>query len=165
MAWQEEVTETARVVLGDLEVPYTYPDDRIERISIVAATQVLNETDFDNNYIVDVSLSSIVPDPTQQTVKDNIFVCLVALKTACLIINASVKQYAGIGGINVHDGPSSVDTKGLFANFIALDKQYKDDYEFLKMNYKIMRSNANSQAILTCTTNRNIYGSMQALSF
>lgn len=168
MAWQDETIETIRIVIGDTECPFSYQDDRLERISIVAANQVLNETDFDNNYVVDVSLSSITPDPTDITkvpAKDNLFICLIALKAACLITRAEMKAYAKIGGINVHDGPSNVDTKGLFANYIALVKQFTDDYEYLKMNYKIMRSNANSEAIMTAITVRNIYGNLSVLSY
>jgi hypothetical protein len=168
MTWQTETVSTVRIVIGDIDVPQKYSDARIQQIVIVAAIQVLNETDFDNIYVINITNSTIIPDPTDTTavsIKDNLFICLISLKAACLITRAEMKYYATIGGLDVRDGPSTINTKGLFANYTSLVKQYTDDYEYLKLNYKIMRSNANSQAILTATTVRNIYGNLNVLSY
>lgn len=168
MVWEYEVIEGTRIILGDLDSPFTYADERLERIAIVSAVQVINEMDFDNTYVVDVSKCSITPDPADLTVvnpKDNIFMALVSLKAACLIVNADLKKYATLGGLMVKDGPSSLDTKMLFTNQLALAKRFAEDYNYLKFNYKSIRAGENMQVILTSTTNRSIYGDTSPISY
>lgn len=168
MVWKTEAIQILRTVIGDLDMPQLYTDNRLTTLLIIASVQVINETDFDNIYVVDITEQTIIPDPSDVTIvaiKDNLFICLISLKAAVLLINAEMKSFVQSGGINIKDGPSSIDTKGVFANYILLSKQYLSDYEYLKMNYKIMRSNANSQAILTATTVRNIYGNLNVLSY
>jgi hypothetical protein len=168
MPWQDVVIECIRVSLNDLDVPYTYEDTRLQRISVTAAAQVMNEAEFQSAYIVDIHLQSITPDPTDTTVNsviDNPFIALVALKACCLTIKGEMKKYALMGGIQVKDGPSSISTNGLFNNYSTLYKQYLDDYNYLKMNYKLVAAWANAQAILTATTVRTIYGNTQVLPY
>lgn len=168
MSWQNDVIECIRVTLGDLDEPYTYQDDRLERIALVAASQVMNEVQFQSNYIVDINLQTITPDPTDtnnNSVIDYSFIALVALKTSCIIAKAEMKKYAQIYGINIKDGPSSISTVGMFSNYSTLIKQFDDDYEYLKMNYKLIDSWANAQAILTATTVRQIYGNLQPIYY
>ncbi len=168
MAWEKEVVESVRVLIGDLDEPVTYTDVRIERLSIIAANHVVGEIEFDNTYVVDISQCSITPDPADLTVvsaKDNMFMTLVALKVACIIATSDLKRYARIGGFSVNDGPSSIDTKSLFANYNTVAKKFCDDYNFLKLNYKMLACDNNIQAILTATTNRSIYGDLSPLPY
>jgi len=168
MAWQNDVVECMRVALSDLDEPYTYPDNRLERIAIVAAAQVMNEADFQSDYVVDINMQTITPDPTDTTnnaVIDNPFIALVALKACCLTVKGEMKKYALMGGIQVKDGPSSISANGLFENFDKLYKQFLDDYNYLKLNYKLVNAWQNAKAILTATTVRQIYGDTQVLPY
>jgi len=168
MAWQNEVIECMRVTLADMDEPYTYPDPRLERIALVAAAQVMQEADFQSAYVVDINMQTILPDPTDIThnsVIDNPFIAMVALKACCLTIKGEMKSYAQISGISIKDGPSNLSTTGLFENYLKLYKQFVDDYNYLKMNYKLVNAWANAQAILTATTVRQIYGNLEVLPY
>jgi hypothetical protein len=111
MAWETEMITIVRYLIYDFATPYTYSDDRLETAISIAAQLLLEEVDFKNDYLVDISIPDIVPDPTDGD-KDNAFINLCCLKTACLIDNWSLRSKVGTVGVAVKSGPDSVDTRG-----------------------------------------------------
>lgn len=121
MAWQDEMTMILRVMVNDLDTPYKYTDDRLETV-IVAATGMVQfdaSYKFTQNYIGDITVPSITPDPTDRVnnTRDDNFVTLTLLKSACFIDNSAAREAARKGGISIREWNTSIDTRGVFAAF------------------------------------------------
>ena len=152
MSWQTESTELLRVTINDMDVSPTYSDERLERVLVIAALQVLNSLTFDTAYKVDIPLATITPDPTDQDPKDAKFINLVALRAAKIVISGELKQYSISGGMSISDGPSKIDMSGAFKNLMVLQKKVDADYEEARKDYSIYVSQTNFKAITTPST-------------
>lgn len=128
MTWQTEMTPIVRYLIGDLASPPTYTDARLQNTMLVSAQLVSNDVTFSQTYSVDIPNSGISPDPTTPS-RDNAFITLVSLKTACIIANSELKSYSLTGGIKVVDGPSSIDTTGMSTNLKNTAKTSCEEYE------------------------------------
>lgn len=130
MAWQDDMVEILRNLIGDTGATEVYTDAQLERVLLVAAFQVLQELDFDNDYSVSISGETLTPDPTDVDTQDDTFVNLVTMKAACIADQGSAVVAAG-RAIAVRDGSSSVDLRSVFKSKLDLLKQgwcavYKD---------------------------------------
>jgi hypothetical protein len=155
MAWIDEVTEMVRVLIGDMGTTSTYSDERIERVILVATHQVMNDVAFPVTYTLNLVTMTLTPDPTSDP-RDEAFLYLASLKTACLIMSGEARTYA-ISSMKVTDGPSSVDTGSAFTNVKALAEGLCNGYQKAKNEY-IMGTLAPGAAILTPTTQEAILG-------
>ncbi len=155
MAWQDEVTETVRILIGDMSDTPTYSDERIERVAIIAAHQMINDIVFPIVYTVSISNSTITPDPADSP-RDDAFIYLLSLKTSCLIMSGETRTYA-ISSMKITDGPSSVDTGPSYTNVKALAGSICDNYQQAKMLY-VMGTLVPGAAIMTPTTQEGIMG-------
>lgn len=119
MAWDTEMVEILRVMINDLDTPYKFTDDRLEKVILSAATLVTNDASgyFNFDYIVDIVASSFTPDPTDRVggTRDDNFITLILLKAACFIDSCNARDAARKGGISIREWNTSLDTKGLFA--------------------------------------------------
>jgi hypothetical protein len=84
--WQNEMVRIVRHLVDDLDAA-TYSDSRLEETVLVSAQMVQLQVTFDKTYTVDVDELLLTPDPTAAT-RDNAFINLVCLKTACIILQA-----------------------------------------------------------------------------
>ena len=136
-----------RYLVNDIDSSdYAYTNGRIKQTIVVAAQLVLNEIDFDKTYSVTVSTSGITPDPTAAT-KDDAFINLVSLKSACLIASSELRTKS-LDAVRVSDGSSSIDAGGVLRGFEALSKSMCQRYEDAKIQYKAGNSVA-GKAVLT----------------
>lgn len=154
MSWQGEMSTIVRHLINDVDsTNYTYTDQRIETSILVSAQIVLSEVDFENTYTVDVEQCYLNPDPTDPTTglatvnKDDGFINLVSLKTACLILGSEMKTQA-LNAVRVSDGPSSIDYTAVAANIKYLYEFSCKQYEEYKFNYAA-GNNAVGKAILS----------------
>lgn len=154
MSWQGEMTTIVRTLISDVDsTNYTYSTDRLETSILVAAQIVLTEVDFENVYTVDVEQCYLRPDPTDPTTglatvnKDDAFINLVSLKTACLIMGSEMKTQA-LNAVRVSDGPSSIDYTAVASNIKYLYEYACKSYEEYKFNYAA-GNNAVGKAILS----------------
>ena len=86
MSWQGQMTTVVRHLVNDTDsTKYKFSDDRLETSILVASQLVISETDFANSYDINVEGCRLSPDPTDSATKDNDFIALVCLKTACII--------------------------------------------------------------------------------
>lgn len=113
MPWQDEMVPTLRVLLLDLdETNYTFSDERLEQILVVAAMQVAREASFSQDFVSSPANVTITPDPTAAATADPAFVNLTCIKATCIVdrgeARAMVKQ-----GLYVKDGSSAVDLRSL----------------------------------------------------
>jgi len=147
MSWQGQISTMVRHLVNDLdETNYKYSDSRIEKTILVSSFLVINDADFNNSYSVNVEQCSLIPDPTDTETKDNPFVALVSLKTACVILGSEVRSEAS-NAISIKDGPSAIDLRGVSSTLMALYKDLSEQYDSL-LQYHITYGSNNGQAIL-----------------
>jgi hypothetical protein len=115
MSWQTEIIPLVRVLINDIADPPTYSDDRLIQTILVASKYVQFDTNLDNEYQVDIINQTITPDPANN--KDEIFLCVVGLKTACIIDQSSFRTKAALEGIRAALGPAQLSTAGHLAGF------------------------------------------------
>jgi hypothetical protein len=154
MSWQGEITTIVRHLVNDVDPDsYTYSDRRLETAILVSAQIVLSEIDFENTYTVDVEQCVLTPDPTDPATglatanKDDGFINLISLKTACLILGSEYKTQS-LNAVRITDGPSSMDFSGVAANLKNMYDSACKAYEQYKFNLKVGSSSV-GKAILS----------------
>lgn len=152
MTWQKEIVEQTRVLIGDMDESPTYSDSRLERVVIIATNQVLQEIDFSHIYVVDISNQTIAPDPTEVSPKDTNFINLVAMKVACVVLQAELRKYA-LGSIMVTDGPSTISMGQVFSNIRKTYDTLMQEYGRAKFLYQCSIA---GHAVTTPSTNTNV---------
>ena len=86
MAWKTEITTLVRNLIGDTDLDNpTYTNERLNEAILTSAQLLQGELSFSQTYTTDVDQCTLSPDPTEGT-KDNAFINLLALKTACIIL-------------------------------------------------------------------------------
>jgi hypothetical protein len=148
MAWQNEMVRIVRHLINDLDSSnYTFTDDRLEESALVSAQLLLKEVDFDNTYTIDTDALDMSPDPTTLATKDDAFINLVCLKSACIILGSEVRTNS-LNAIVVKDGPSSIDMRGIAAGLHNIYKDMCAKYDHYVMQWQAGNSVA-GQAILS----------------
>tara|TARA_R110000868_G_scaffold380675_1_gene646687 strand:+ start:2175 stop:2693 length:519 start_codon:yes stop_codon:yes gene_type:complete len=146
MSWQGQISTMVRHIINDVDsASYKYSIQRMETTILVAAQLVSQDLDFINDYVVNVESCSLSPDPTDSP-KDNAFINLTSLKTACVIIGSEVRSEAS-NAISIKDGPSAIDLRGVSSTLNILYKDLCSKYEQLTYDYVAGGSLA-GQAIL-----------------
>jgi hypothetical protein len=147
MSWQGQISTIVRHIINDVDqTNYKYNDKRIETSILVSSFLVQNDADFSNMYDVNVEQCFLSPDPTDAETKDNDFIALVAMRTACLIIGSEAKSESA-NAISIKDGPSAIDLRGVSNTLVLLYKDLCEKYEAMLIDYRAGNSIA-GQAIL-----------------
>lgn len=144
--WEEQCVEIVRVLINDIGAIEKYEDCRIERVLLVAASQLIQEINSSITYTVDITGATITPDPVESN--DSAFVNLLCLKAALMITNGELRVYA-LGGMKVIDGPSTIDVGSAFNGVKALYTDLLTKYERERMLYQMGQ---NGQSVSTPTT-------------
>ncbi len=114
MTWDVDLVLMLRILINDMTLPYTYTDEYLKQVIVVAGFQVDAEFPFPYDYTYDLTNLTITPDPL--VVIDASFAALVPLKAACIINQGEFKQ-ALAQGIKVRDGDSAIDTSVSFRGY------------------------------------------------
>lgn len=119
MAIASGLITITRVLINDLDSPYTFSNDKVEQSIAVAGYQVTLDYDFAVDYTFDIDAPDISPDPMADATYDQIMIALVTLKAACIL---SVNRYTGqVGnGLKVRDGDTEVDTTAGFKGYLDI---------------------------------------------
>tara|TARA_R110002020_G_scaffold449318_1_gene662405 strand:- start:1595 stop:2104 length:510 start_codon:yes stop_codon:yes gene_type:complete len=137
MPWQNEMTLIVRHLVNDLDSSdYTFTDSRLEEAVLVSAQLASLEIDFENIYTIDVDSSSLSPDPTGSSNKDDSFINLVSLKTAHMLLGSELKTHS-LNAISLKDGPSALDLRGIVAGLKILFDDITRRFEEAKIQYKL----------------------------
>lgn len=137
MCWQDDLILMLRYLINDFSAPYTYTDARLEGLLVVAA-QLVNQdiNSFDNDYTINISASTISPDPTATDPRDDAFINFVVLKAACISDTSAYRTAAQADGVKVLAGPTQIQTTGRAKGFEALLKNGPcKTYEDMKIQY------------------------------
>ena len=146
MSWQGEISTMVRHFVNDIDsTSYKYSVKRLETAILVSAQLVTFDIDLDTDYTINVEQCGLSPDPTDSH-KDNAFINLTALKTACIILGSEVRTEAS-NSISIKDGPSAIDLRGVSNTLMILYKDMCEKYDQLVYDYVAGGSLA-GQAIL-----------------
>ena len=136
-----------RHLVDDLDsTKYKYSPNRIETALLVAAQLTTMNVDFNNTYTINVEGCTLSPDPTDAITKDDPFIALICMRTACIIIGSEIRSESG-NAISIKDGPSAIDLRGVTQTLAILYKDLCEKYEHLLLEYRAENSVA-GQAIL-----------------
>ena len=117
MAWQTEMTLIVRTLISDLDpVSPTYSDARIEQVIAVAATYVKQDANLSQTYDINVTATTISPDPTLG-VRDDWFVGLTCLKSACILDQSTFRTKAAVDGVRASLGSASIGISSNLSGF------------------------------------------------
>ena len=133
MAWYDSIVPMVRVLVNDVDEE-TYTSFRLQKVGLVAASYVVSQIPFDNNYVVNIVASSISPNPETTSPKDYTFINLVSLKSAVLITSSELKTKTR-QQISVKDGPSTIELKEVGESLTAQAEAVLDAYNFAVTNY------------------------------
>jgi hypothetical protein len=139
MAWDTEIPLIVRVLINDLASPYQYTDTRLRQVIAVAAQFVKEDLGaVEGMYTIDVSTPNILPDPTDSTARNDVFINCIALKSACIIDQSTLRTKAASEGIRAALGPASLSVSGNMVGFkILLDEGPCALYSQFISNYDI----------------------------
>jgi hypothetical protein len=141
MSWQIEIPIMVRTLINDLNDQPTYSDERLLQVIAVAAKYVQFDVVLDNEYSVNVVDFSMSPDPT--VINDNIFISLVALKSACIIDQSALRTRAALEGIKASLGPAMLSVNGSLDGLISiLDKGPCASYDELTSHWDVSQATA-----------------------
>lgn len=140
MAWQTDMTTIVRYLISDVDSSnYKFIDSRIQTTILVAATFVTNDLNFNNDYTIDLSATTLSPDPTDSATKEGNFITLTCLKTACIMIGGEIRLESG-NAISIKDGPSAVDLRGVSTTLALLHKDLCAKYDNAVLDYAAGKS-------------------------
>lgn len=123
MSWQTEMTRILRHMIFDLNTPPTYADSRLQEALVVAAQLVVQDLDFSQQFVPDLDLLDIQPDPTLRVgvppTRDDSFINLTCMKAACMTDRGQASQ-AIAQAVTVRDGSSLIDLRAIAEGRIAI---------------------------------------------
>lgn len=120
MYWEPELLIIIRVLINDLESPPTYSDDRITQLAVVSAKYVLQDATLATSYAIDVVNETITPDPAAPDSRDEVFLGLIGMKSACLLDHSTFRTKAALEGISARLGPAALNVGGNLAGYKTL---------------------------------------------
>lgn len=119
--WQTELTLIVRNLINDVSDNPTYSDSRIQQLIATAAKFVEFDVVLDNQYDVNITNSTISPDPV--AINDTVFISLACLKAACLVDQSTLRTKAAMEGIRASLGPANLSVGGSLEGYkILLEK-------------------------------------------
>lgn len=141
MSWQIELPIIVRTLINDFEDQPVYSDERLIQAIVVAAKYVQIDVELPNTYDIDISNPQITPDPT--TNGDETFVGMIALKSACIMDQSSLRTKAAMEGIRASLGPANLSVNGSLNGIITiLEKGPCALYEQLKDTWNISEASS-----------------------
>jgi len=152
--WEDSAVTLLRIVMNDMYSPFTYSDDHLEEVLIYAANFVNEEVSLATSYTVNVQKFSISPDPIGVSADGKLFINLMVLKAASILFLGEAK-IASAQSIRIVDGPSMVDSTGLYKAKQDLYDKISKDYELAKVRAMLGDFNT-GLAILTPYTQETV---------
>jgi hypothetical protein len=141
MAWDIEMVKIVRGLIGDVdETNPMYSNTRLQDMILVSGQLTQSMANFAQSYTIDVDELVLSPDPTV-TPRDDGFINLVCLKTACIILNSEWRT-ASNSAMSIKDGPSSIDGKGIAAAKGEVAKEACGNFEDAMKQYRAGNSKA-----------------------
>ena len=108
--WQNTSLIMLRTMLNDAGCDTVrYTPQRLDDLLITSAYLLPLEVNFQNDYVVDVELRTITPNPISQDDGDE-FINLLVLKAACMADEGNFRTAALAQGVSARIGPAALTT-------------------------------------------------------
>ena len=145
MSWQTDTVTILRNMIGDTSDTPEYTDCRLLQVFMSAATLVLADAEFAEEYDVDISGETITPDPSD----DLDFIALCCLKAACMLTKSELRSKYNTGKVSVKDGPSTttIDNTPLIQSMGNVSKSFCEEYDNMIFSHR--SGNTIGVAVLT----------------
>lgn len=153
MAWNTELVSIVRELIYDTD-SVRYTDFRLQSSILTSAQLMMTEVSFDTTYTVDLVASGISPDPTASGARDNNYINLTCLKTACLVLGGEAKDY-GRNAMVIKDASATADFSKAFDAVKENAKDMCNKYEDYKTQFALGK--APGTAIITPSVVESIY--------
>ncbi len=140
MSWDTEIVTMVRYLINDYSASPTYSDDNLQTYILISAQYVQQENSFDASYTTNIDNLTLKPDPTVGAGRDEAFLWLVSLKTACGILRSELKLVSG-QAIAITDEGSSIDLRGTLQGKIQAAKTFCEDYEDARWKWNLGNRN------------------------
>jgi hypothetical protein len=146
--WQNTSLIMLRTMLNDAGCDSVrYTPQRLDDLLITSAYLLPIEVNFKNDYVVDVELRTVTPNPIDQEDGDE-FINLLVLKAACMADEGNFRTAALAQGVTARIGPASLQTSsyGQYLGTLLNEgpcKAYTTLVELYNMSYdgsKIIRA-------------------------
>lgn len=139
MSWDTEIVTMVRYMINDYGTTQTYSDDTLITTILISVQWVQQENEFINRYVTNIDNQTLNPDPTNESARDESFMWLVSLKSACMIGQAELKRISG-QAIAITDEGSSIDLRGTLQGKIVAAKAFCDDYTSATWRYRLQKA-------------------------
>ena len=136
------MVQIVRNILGDVSADSpTYSDERLMEVILTSAQLLQGDVDFSQTYTIDIDECVLTPDPTITGAKDDDFINLVSLRTACIIANSEFRTAAN-KAYNFVDGPSKIDGRDVAESSYKFAQTICGAFENAKKTYRAGNSTA-----------------------
>jgi hypothetical protein len=132
--WDVEMVLILRHMIDDLDQPPKYTDEKLQQLVLVAAQFVQTENIFETYYTINIENFSLKPDPTKVDTRDNAFINLTLLKSACLLSSAPLIKSSG-KFLRVKEGQHEFDSRGNFEGDKFASQTFCQSYKDAKWDY------------------------------
>jgi hypothetical protein len=157
MSWQTEIPIIVRNLINDMSNSPEYSDTRLTETCVVAAQYVILDISLEDKYTIDIVNQLISPDPCDISNRDSDFICLIALKTACIIDQSTFRTKSALEGIKTSLGSASLSVNGNLSGYkVILDQGPCKAYSDLVEHWDI-KDAAYVQAILSPFVGNKFY--------
>ena len=148
MILEIEMPLIVRTLINDLGDTPTFTDSRIQQVITVASDYVIQEVNLYRQYSINIVEVEISPDPCVGP-RDQLFIGLVCLKTACILDMSVFRTKAALEGIRTGLGSANLAVSGNLSGYkTILEVGPCKMYEQIKDDWNIGNATA-VQAILS----------------
>lgn len=137
MAWTDVMPLMLRYIIGDTDSPEKYCDERLQTMLLISARFVGAEATFSQNFVSDLTLMTITPDPTCPDTLDDWYSNLTVLRAAHSIVQSEHKLLTNGAAIMYKDGSATVDMRDLAKHKKDLLQDLAKQYSDALLNYKM----------------------------
>lgn len=137
MSWQIEIPIIVRNLIGDINDPPIYNEDRVKQLIVVAAQYVTREVNLNIDYQINIINPDIFPDPSLESSRDQDFISFISLKSACLLDHSTLRTRAASEGIKASLGPATLNVGANSSYQLLLAQGPCKMYENLRLDYEL----------------------------
>lgn len=153
MTWDEETLEMLRLALSDDETPYTYSDDKLNKLFLLAARYVQQEIVLPYEYTIDIVNITLSPDPS--ALGDYLMINLGVLKAICILHSSALSLATG-KNFSIQDGGTLYKSGDTYGEKSGVAKTACEAYADYKEQY-ILDNPVSGQCIVTPFAHDRLY--------
>lgn len=137
MAWNDVMPLMLRYIIGDVDAPEKYTDIRLQTVLLISSKFVSAEATFSHDFVSDLTLMTLTPDPTCGSTIDDWFANLTVLKAAHTMVQSEHRILTNGGAIMYKDGSATVDMRELAKHKKDLLDDLAKQYNDAMLSYKM----------------------------